>query len=700
VRCAWHPWLLVATLGLVPTGCERILGIDEIEYVRAKTDECVLPTDGGSSFRVGNLVPSEDRVDVCLRRNGYAWPARALLELGGAQCPQGVAYRQLTVPVSVPPGRYDVKLVRFGNACTASGRSLGQVDFAEGKTTSLLLFGEAFDEALVGALEDSPSELLEVRVRFVHALNGVAVVDAGVTNTDTLPAELSQRIFRDVPFGGVAPPQSGILPVREGGYMQVGTGEAAFADFPIGVAEAGDTEAMLVLPTAFEGGGAYSLFAIGTKQSTAHPPSLWVCDEKSSEDPVFARCGDPIDLRVDAFDPALTDLFTEAVEERTEPVIQALAQAPSDLMCITEVYPPDISARIVAGVKSRFAHAVDSNTLTGEDDRTGWDGEEPDFEGPFCGGDQAPMLDDFLGSLADSPCVERQEGATVLKVRGSEAISCVSGVWGSQFLQYLGGEDAQPNARCWMCAIAHLSGYESLESVRQLCTQDSHPFFAFRGATGLVVLSKHKLGEPELYLLPSTAWQRAVVRVPVRPKNGASFDFYCADLAYPHPDAFIPYVGPYGNGQQGVDGEAQEQLLEAQHLGRLVERLSTARGVRSVVAGVFFAGPAAEKDGKVVVDAQYPETWTELVRSLEPLVAADYAPACTWCADNPSHPNAGQASAKGGFWSTHLLGTGFSQADVESTERTFVDATLSFGATDKIPISPHYGLRSTLVVTQ
>jgi hypothetical protein len=698
VRSVWQRLLWGAVLVVVASACERILGIDEIEYVPAETDECVLSTGGDSSIRVGNLVPSKDRVDVCLRREGSAWPKHALLESSGSQCPKGVAYRQLTVPVSVKSGRYDVKVVPAGDACSASGPTLSKVELAKNTTTSLLLFGEKLEQASVKALEDSPPDLLEVKVRFIHALNGVGALDAGVTNTDTLPAELSQRIFRDVPFGGVAPPQGGILPVKEGGYMQVGTGEAAFADFPIGVTEAGDKEALLLLPTDFEGGGAYSLFAIGTKDSTTYPPSLWVCDEKSG-DQVFAVCGEPIDLSVDAFDPALTDLFTEAVEERTEPVIKALAQAPSDLMCITEVYPPEISAEIVAGTKSRFSYRVDSNSLVGNEDREGWDGEEPDFEGPFCAGEQTAMLDDFLDSLGDSACVERHEDESVLKVRGSDAISCISGVWGSQFLQYMGGDDAQANARCWMCAIANLSGYESLESVRQLCTEESGPFFAFQGTTGLVVLSRHKLGEPELYLLPSTAWQRAVVRVPVRLKNGASFDFYCADLAYPHPDAFIPYVGPYGNGQQGADGEAQEQRLEAQHLRRLVEKQSTARGVRSIVAGVFFAGPEAKQDGKIVVDAQYPATWTELMRSFEPLVAADYDPMCTWCADNPSHASAGQPS-KGGFWSTHIVGRGFSQDDVENTQRTFVEPTLTLGNSGKIPISPHYGLRSTLVVTQ
>jgi len=127
--------------------------------------------------------------------------------------------------------------------------------------------------------------------------------------------------------------------------------------------------------------------------------------------------------------------------------------------------------------------AIDSNTLEPAADIA----EEPGLSGPFCTGELETQLDTFLECLTSSPCVEEREGQTHLALEGTEALDCIARKCsGSFFALVPEGSDEQSVAskRCWMCSIVHLSGYESLQSVRELCTSDEQPFLAFRGTTG------------------------------------------------------------------------------------------------------------------------------------------------------------------------------------------------------------------------
>jgi len=132
-------------------------------------------------------------------------------------------------------------------------------------------------------------------VRFVHALDGVETLDVGVMDGDILPAKFLSRIFEDVPFAGVAEPLDGTLPFGTTATWRWSR-DVPLANFPLGAAPAGEEDALLVLPTDFEGGGAYSLFALGQVGSADTPPALLICDETRGEG-IWAECGTPWTLR-------------------------------------------------------------------------------------------------------------------------------------------------------------------------------------------------------------------------------------------------------------------------------------------------------------------------------------------------------------------------------------------------------------------
>jgi hypothetical protein len=260
---------------------------------------------------------------------------------------------------------------------------------------------------------------------------------------------------------------------------------------------------------------------------------------------------------------------------------------------------------------------------------------------------------------------------------------------------------------CYWCGITHLSSYESFEATVRQCTtsvpeaQRSH--MAFGGSAGLAVFSRDAaLGDPELVLLPSSGWQRAAMRVPVTLKNGAKFDYWCTTVRFPNNENELSYAGPYGT--WGTNGSAEEQALEVTVAASAIGQRAAASGVPAVVGIVANAGPGYvdEATGKQFV---YPFATPiyDVMQDWSPLVASKYTPACTFCGDHATNPlnDYGDESR---FWTTHLFGIGVSPDQVDSTARTFMEATVTMTDLDnksfQTPISQHYGLRSMVTITQ
>ncbi len=136
------------------------------------------------------MIPTDQKLDVCVTPAGGQFPQSPLFASAGKNCPSGVAYGQYTVALNVGPGKYDVKLVPQNSDCSAGGPSLTGVqvnDFPSTTTpssTTIVAYGQdlAPGDAELVPLQDENSTSADIYVRFFNALNGGGTLNAGLVN--------------------------------------------------------------------------------------------------------------------------------------------------------------------------------------------------------------------------------------------------------------------------------------------------------------------------------------------------------------------------------------------------------------------------------------------------------------------------------------------------------------------------------------
>jgi hypothetical protein len=700
-------------------GCARIAGIEDRRLVSAEpTDQaCALPVNKTAAVRLMNAVTSTGSLELCWKSSdGGDYPSEGVFATSGEGCPKGVAYSKYTVAVGIDAGTYDFKLVEAGGPCSRDGVQIGNVVLPEGDSTTLLVYGESLARAKVTALPDSRSTEMGARIRFVNALLGSGNLDAGIADESSLPTTIANLVFGDVAVGqAAAESQGGPLrsdDVDDRGYMLYPGGEASLADLAIAAAKAGTKDAILAVPMELRSGRGYTVFTLGAVGSTSYLPKLWSCEENQSDGP-FARCGNPVAVSFEVLNTNLTDLFTPYIAERTAPAVETILAHETDVLCLTETFPPKVYQQLLEGDSEvfhyrRFSDDIPEDRVSG--DLTTRDGSIPTYDPVACTKGPTAALASFLqcgaeSTDADGEACSRVDGEEhFLDREGAEGEECIMRSCMASGLGLLAATtDTAEYYRCYMCGIAHLSSYESFESSEAQCTSPSdHPdHMAFGGRTGLAVFSRYPLGDPELVLLPSTNWQRGAMRVPVTLPNGAVVDYWCGSIRFPNGEDKLPYAGAYGGGELGLLGTTAEQALQIERLSEVVRQRAKATGTASVVGVTSNSSPEITVDAEITIDPLTPENYQSLVEHLVPLVPADYVPLCTYCSDPELNPlNA--ANAKGKWWSTHLLSPNLGPENVEKTERTFEErpVVLSDRARTKTPISQHFGLRSVVKITQ
>ncbi len=397
-----------------------------------------------------------------------------------------------------------------------------------------------------------------------------------------------------------------------------------------------------------------------------------------------AACGgdgaEPYDVRIDTFNIGLAGAFVPFEEERRGPLVEAIAAMDSDIVCIQEAWSQSDKERIIEGARASFPHSLAfmHDLDTPIDDPTDQSGTIPPAPTmPPCAGMYEANLDAALTCLRDncSTIPGSDEGHTTSSACAEER--CIESVT----TLLLGGDDS---LQCYACLATNLPT-ESFGDMRQLCTTEPNATLAFRGQSGVLILSKHPLRDGEAYVLPGTWNRRVVAAATVELPNGRDVDVYCNHLTPIFDSLAFPYTGAYGNDQVGADAWAAEQLLQAEKLIAYVGRRSGERP--AFVLGDMNAGPASMG----VVD-EGRATYERLAGAFAPAVAAGFVPRCTHCPDNP---NVSDASAP--VWIDHIFLHGIDPSAVQSTEVTFTEATVSTPS-GNVPLSDHYGLRSVVTV--
>ncbi|MGO8992355.1 MAG: hypothetical protein ACLQVI_03440 [Polyangiaceae bacterium] len=700
--------LVAAAAGVC--GCEAILGMDgddahlaasgsstdaeTREEAAVSASPCVFSSTGDATLRVGNLVPSTTRVDVCLHRSGAASPidGKPIVASARGSCPAGLGYKDVTIPFELPSGTYRVSFVPFGSSCNAAPLGTSQITTATTSGAGAYLLGGGPTAPTTGlglGLGEETPPVQESMLRFVNAIPGGGPLDFDLALGPTLPTTAKAVISSGVTFGSFGASTNAEFPTDSDGYTQISLLGGAL---PVGAAPAGSSTIALVADPALAGGDSYTAFAIGLPSNPSYPEELYVCDEMKA-DGILTQCaGGSVDVTVDVFDPYLWGPFAPLEPLREQAVVSAIATLPSDVVCIPDAFPDALDQEIIAQAKTNFPYAVHfADTLaTPVDDPTLEDGGVPAAPTiPPCGGGLDGQLEPFLACVS-AYCTSPLDAddASVFQ----EPAACLSNNCASEAEALLLSSDPQ-DLKCWTCALYNLQGAATIAQTRSACTTDVNAGYAFSGQSGVLLLSRYPIGGAEQWVLPSTDWRTSIVRAPLT-IGAQRLDAYCMILSDPVSSITVPYTGSYGNGGTGVAGWDAELALQVQKVVAYVQAKSS--GTPAVISGELYTGPAAADGTPSFNPAMY-----QVLASAFALAATPSGPpGCTFCATNPIISPPGSTPAGENELTNYALLANVPVTDVLSTSIELQTPFLDAGPTDAgawvVPLSTYYDYRATV----
>ena len=401
----------------------------------------------------------------------------------------------------------------------------------------------------------------------------------------------------------------------------------------------------------------------------------------------------PVDLgprteaRFDTLNVGLAGAFVPNEAARREPVYAAVAGMDSDVVCLQEVWTQSDKDAVIAAAAATFPHVLsfthDRNTpVTDPTDVAG--ATPPAFTTAPCEGEMLEaMLDSGVACVAEncSTIPGSDEGMTT-------STSCAAESCAESIVPLLTG--GAEELRCYGCIASNLPT-ESLRDIRTACTTETNSDLAFRGQSGVMILSKHPLSETQDFVLPGT-WNRRIVAAATvtlpDPSGDKRVDVYCNHLTPIFGGLTFPYTGLYGEGRRGAQAWAAEQRLQAEKLVSLVQTRSGDRP--AVIMGDFNAGK--EYEG-TELQSEGPDTVAVLESAFTLALGPGVTPQCTFCPDNGN-----LAEDTDTVWIDLIYMANMDAASVVSSSRTFDEATVTLEDGSMVPISDHYGYTAVIAV--
>jgi endonuclease/exonuclease/phosphatase family metal-dependent hydrolase len=388
----------------------------------------------------------------------------------------------------------------------------------------------------------------------------------------------------------------------------------------------------------------------------------------------------PVDLTIDTFNVGLAGAFVPFEGERRPAVTSALAASTADIVCVQEAWRQADKDAIRAATAARFAHVQSvQHDLDSPVDPIESDCEvPPEPTTPPCAAtDQQTKMAAVIACLQEncSTIPGSADGLTTSTACAQE--QCIA-----QAAALLFG--TAEDQRCYGCLAPQLP-IETFASMADLCTTEVNAGLAFRGQSGVMILSRFPLSGTETTVLPGTWNRRIILKSTATLPNGAEVDVYCNHLSPIFDNVAFPYTGRHGCGMTGRAGWAQEQKLQAEKLIDLV----AAEGAmaRSIILGDFNASREAEG-----VAAEAPENLELLAGAFTEAVPAGHVPACTYCPDNPV---AGSETAP--TWLDHIFVENIPLSAVKSAERVYTERNVAT-ASGSVNLSDHYGMRAVITI--
>ncbi|MCU0694661.1 MAG: hypothetical protein MUF54_25060, partial [Polyangiaceae bacterium] len=375
LRRSAHLLLAVASPLATLIACEKIAGIDDMSAYEDTGDagiaSCTLgaaPPPAHTALRFGNLTPSADTVDFCVKPStapSYG-PTTMLKQFGN--CP-AVSYGQVLIPLGVEPGTYDIKVVA-GSASNCSAAALSEilgVEVLDQRTVTVLRMGGVGDAAQKVA--EKLVALPEVRfpmgqsTRLVNAIASTEKILFGLVESDHLPTKVTLTIGGEIPMGGTPAATDkalGIGPINDAGYFS-----SHQTAFNFGASRSGQQDAVLI--AVLTPSPMYTIYAVGLPGSYEYPVRALICREDKLQG--AGTNGVTADYRtncelsplkqitIDTVNIGLYGANAPFLEQRRDPALEALANLDSDVLCVQEIPRAADREQLITNAKAKWVAA-------------------------------------------------------------------------------------------------------------------------------------------------------------------------------------------------------------------------------------------------------------------------------------------------------------------------------------------------------
>ncbi|WP_168210769.1 endonuclease/exonuclease/phosphatase family protein [Persicimonas caeni] len=376
--------------------------------------------------------------------------------------------------------------------------------------------------------------------------------------------------------------------------------------------------------------------------------ALAACGDDDGEGNGTQNNGEPqgATATFETYNVGLARGFVPQAEARVQPVADAIAQSPADVMCLQEVWlfqdeqgewsTGQIDA-LTSGASESFPYNYFEVTELGES--------------VSCSQEEADPLETCVRANCDG-------------VSNDELSTCA--------LNNCGEELNGLSSPCQECVFGQIGG--SIDDILNACTGDGASEFSYNGHNGLLLLSRHELRDTEITSFESTIVQRSALHAVMTVPEFGDVDVYCTHLAANLSD--VPYPG------DAFSGYEEEQAAQIDALLAWIDETSTTGNV--VLMGDMNNGPA-----KGELDAEFAANYQKFVDAeyASPYIAQD-SPECTFCGTNT------------------LVGGDSNKA----IDHVFLDFTMPYGLLDvarvydetvdvggeQLHLSDHYGVRVTV----
>lgn len=352
------------------------------------------------------------------------------------------------------------------------------------------------------------------------------------------------------------------------------------------------------------------------------------------------------ELSLVTFNAALGLGLSPYLDQRLDVIERDLPDVGADVVCLQELWQPEIVERLTTSLQAEFPYSHQSVQAVG--------GGAQGATG--CTESEAMLLSNCLSDNCAG-------------VEGNGLALCAIDRCAAAFTEVSTG--------CQQCIAANQAATD-VGNLTTLCAAGDGAAAVYTDQTGLLLLSRHPLTDPDYLAFESSLGDRGVLSARIQTAFAGPVDVFCTHLAASLGE--VPYDGPYGS----FEGERLVQIEQ------LLEQVASQRAPDGCVAllGDMNCGPET-----ALATGASPDAFERFTAAGFESPYADADERCTFCSNNPL--NGFSEDEDQGAVIDHVLLSGFPEVAPRVAARVFdeVITITAEGAPVDTARSDHYGVR-------